>query len=366
MRTPVARFAACLWLCLSAALSAQAWHRVDRVVDGDTAVLHEVGPVRLIGVDTPETQDPREPVQRFGVEASAFLQRLIGGQTVRLEFDLQRVDKYRRTLGYLYLADGTFVNREIVRQGYGHAYLDYPFAYADDFRNAEREAREAERGLWGTSDQSAINVPAHVWVNTASRVYHCPGTRYYGKTARGEYLDEVAAIQRGYRAAGGRRCSPPQEPDTATPVGTAERVAPQPLAAASALPSQSARVWVNTSSRVYHCEGSRYFGRTARGEYLPEAAALASGYRPAGGRQCGPPASTTSSVPPSTPPLGVASAPPTKAVAAPSARVWVNTISRVYHCPGTRYYGTTKQGIYLDERDAQAQGFRPAAGRGCS
>jgi micrococcal nuclease len=181
-----------LWLTLAVGLDAQNLYAVQRVVDGDTVVLTELGPVRLIGVDTPETKDPRKPVQYYGIEASAFLQSMLSGQSVRVEYDHQRRDKYQRTLAYLYLSDGTFVNREIIRQGFGHAYLTYPFAYAEDFRAAEREAREAERGLWGQAPAKAAQAapvePSRVWVNTSSRVYHCPGTRYYGNTARGEYL----------------------------------------------------------------------------------------------------------------------------------------------------------------------------------
>ena len=128
-------------------------------------------------------------MQYYGSEASAFLQTMLSEQSVRVDTDHQRRDKYQRSLAYLFLTDGTFVNREIIRQGFGHAYLTYPFAYAEDFRAAEREAREAERGLWGQSPAkapSARSNPARVWVNTSSRVYHCPGTRYYGNTARGE------------------------------------------------------------------------------------------------------------------------------------------------------------------------------------
>ncbi len=144
-----------LTACLAAPVYAQAAYDVLRVVDGDTVVLSEIGTVRLIGVDTPETKDPRKPVQYYGIEASAFLQSMLSGQSVRVEYDHQRRDKYQRTLAYLYLSDGTFVNREIIRQGFGHAYLTYPFAYAEDFRAAEREAREAERGLWGQSPAKA-------------------------------------------------------------------------------------------------------------------------------------------------------------------------------------------------------------------
>ena len=67
---------------------------------------------------------------------------------VRLEYDWQRKDKYDRTLAYVYLEDGTFVNAEIIKQGYGHAYTRFPFKYLEEFREYEKEARENGRGLW--------------------------------------------------------------------------------------------------------------------------------------------------------------------------------------------------------------------------
>ena len=122
---------------------------VERVVDGDTIIVQGVGRVRLIGVDTPETVDPRRPVECFGKEASAFTKRLLEGHRARLEYDRDRTDRYGRTLAYVYLPNGTFANAEIVRQGYGHAYTRFPFRYLDEFRQYEREARQGERGLWG-------------------------------------------------------------------------------------------------------------------------------------------------------------------------------------------------------------------------
>ena len=214
---------------LSAAGAAESV-QVVRVVDGDTLVLRSVGTVRLIGIDTPETVDPRKPVQAFGMEATAFLRQLVQGQPVRVEYDTQRFDKYGRTLAYLYLPDDSFVNLEMVRQGYAHAYLNYPFRHMEEFRGAEREAREAGRGLWGqhSTEQSAVSaasVPMRVWVNTSSRVYHCPGTRYYGNTARGEYMTESEAQQSGNRAAYGRSCGPASAP---TPVETSAVEAARP------------------------------------------------------------------------------------------------------------------------------------------
>ena len=122
---------------------------MERVVDGDTIIVRGVGRVRLIGVDTPETVHPRRPVECFGKEASAFAQRLLHAQRVRLEYDQERTDRYGRTLAYVYLSSGTLANAEIIRQGYGHAYTRFPFRYLDEFRQYEREARQGGRGLWG-------------------------------------------------------------------------------------------------------------------------------------------------------------------------------------------------------------------------
>jgi micrococcal nuclease len=124
------------------------WRTVVRVVDGDTLQLDGDERVRLIGVDTPESVDPRRPVEYYGKEASAFLRRMAEGKRVRLSFDQERKDRYGRTLAYVHLADGSLLNAEIIRQGYGHAYTRFPFRYSDEFRAYEREAREQRRGLW--------------------------------------------------------------------------------------------------------------------------------------------------------------------------------------------------------------------------
>ena len=180
---------------------------VTRVVDGDTIIVQGVGRVRLIGVDTPETVDPRRPVQYFGKEASEFTHRMAEGKVVRLEFDAERKDRFGRTLAYVYLPDGTFLNAEIVKQGYGHAYTQFPFRYLEQFQGYEREAREASAGLWATeSAPSNVMGDVRVWVNTGSGVYHCRGTQYYGHTNAGAFLTQDDAQRAGYRAASGRMC----------------------------------------------------------------------------------------------------------------------------------------------------------------
>ena len=127
----------------------QTFPTVTRVVDGDTLVVEGIGTIRLIGVDTPETVDPRGPVEYFGKEASDFTKQLATGKRTRLEFDQDRTDRYGRTLAYVYLQpEDVLLNAEIIRQGYGFAYTVFPFRMMEQFRALEREAREAGRGLW--------------------------------------------------------------------------------------------------------------------------------------------------------------------------------------------------------------------------
>ncbi len=139
-----------------ARLAEAEWRLVTRVVDGDTIIVGARERVRLIGVDTPETKHPQKPVEYFGREATAFTKKMVQGKRVRLEFDqanskIGHKDRYKRTLAYVFLVDGTFLNAEIIKQGYGFAYTRFPFKYLDEFRRLEREAREQGRGLWGKS-----------------------------------------------------------------------------------------------------------------------------------------------------------------------------------------------------------------------
>jgi micrococcal nuclease len=124
---------------------------VQRVVDGDTLVVARGHRVRLIGVDTPETKDPRRPVQCYGREAAAFLASLLPpGTGIRLVGDVEEQDQYDRTLAYAYrLPDGLFVNAELVRAGYAQVLTISPnVAHADEFVALAAEARSANRGLW--------------------------------------------------------------------------------------------------------------------------------------------------------------------------------------------------------------------------
>ena len=128
------------------------------VVDGDTIAVGAGERVRLIGINTPETRDPRVPVECFGKEAAARTAALLPpGTPVRLAFDVERTDRYGRTLAYVYRrGDGLFLNAALVAEGYAQV-ATYPpnVAHADEFLRLERLARFFGSGLW-----SACRAPA--------------------------------------------------------------------------------------------------------------------------------------------------------------------------------------------------------------
>lgn len=123
--------------------------KVLRVVDGDTIKIEGDEVVRYIGIDAPETVHPSKPVQCYGKEASEKNRELVEGKEVFLEKDVSETDKYGRLLRYVWLGE-TLVNEYLVREGYAQA-SSYPpdVKYQDRFIEAQRLAREEEKGLWG-------------------------------------------------------------------------------------------------------------------------------------------------------------------------------------------------------------------------
>jgi micrococcal nuclease len=135
---------------------------VKRVVDGDTVILTDGQKVRLIGIDTPEsrrngklardmekTRQDADTIIALGKRSAQFTRSLTEGKRVRLEYDVEKRDRYGRTLAYLYTEDGMFVNAEILREGYAMVLTVPPnVKHKDLFVKLQKEAREAKRGLW--------------------------------------------------------------------------------------------------------------------------------------------------------------------------------------------------------------------------
>ena len=191
-----------LWLLVAAPAVGRDTARVESVADGDTIKVLLDGQrvtIRLIGVDTPEMGDrfdPSAPPQPFAREATNFTRDRLRGAEVELEYESgERRDRYGRTLAYVFLTDGTFLNRELLRGGYARAYTRFPFRFRELFLAEEADARKAARGIWGT-------LPAGPIIgNRKSRLYFLPGQPNYDrlKPANRVYFpSEEAARAAGY------------------------------------------------------------------------------------------------------------------------------------------------------------------------
>lgn len=171
---------------------------VARAIDGDTIELSTGQRVRYIGIDTPESVDPRTLVQCFGVEAAQANRDLVQGQVVRLEKDVSETDRYGRLLRYVWVGE-TLVNDYLVRNGYARS-SSYPpdIKYQEIFRKSEAQAQAGNLGMWtscsestpklsqptGTASKTAPDPNCMVKGNISSggKIYHVPGGSFYDRT----------------------------------------------------------------------------------------------------------------------------------------------------------------------------------------
>jgi len=210
------------------------YYPVSSVVDGDTVKINVNGKIqtfRLIGLDTPETVDPRKEVQCFGVEASNKAKELLTGKKVRIETDSSQgtYDKYNRSLGYIYLESGLFYNKYMIEQGYAHEYTyGTPYKYQAEFKAAQKSAQTSKLGFWATNTcngntttTATVTVPETTPASgatgsctikgnigsTKEKIYHMIGCGSYTKTVIDEsigerwFCSEQEAISAGWRKA---------------------------------------------------------------------------------------------------------------------------------------------------------------------
>lgn len=122
--------------------------KVKRVIDGDTIVLENGDRVRYIGVDTPELRDSRKTVKEFAKRAKEANKKLVDREEIKIEFDVQKRDRYNRLLAYVYV-DTIFVNAWLVENGFARVMTVPPnVRYADLLRELQKKAERNEVGLW--------------------------------------------------------------------------------------------------------------------------------------------------------------------------------------------------------------------------
>ena len=214
------------------------FHRVSRIVRADAIDVESVGPVRLLGIETPDGKSPKEIYGAHGQRALSFIEKMLLGQEVMLELDnpggSRNKDESGQTLAYVYTRDGTLVNGEMVKQGLAFVRGTEQFRLANDFRGFERDAMQAMRGVWGSSSSSSTlatapsatatpslltdekpkklsplapsafgaNIPAlsgspttplepSVWVSTGDKLYHKSGCESLDKKKRSVGLSQA-------------------------------------------------------------------------------------------------------------------------------------------------------------------------------
>lgn len=189
--------------------------RVTRVIDGDTIEIEDGRRVRYIGINTPETVDPRKAVECFGREASAQNRELVEGKEIEMGKDIAEKDKYGRLLRYIWV-ENLFVNDYLIRQGFAQVMTVPPdVKYQEQLRQAEAEAQEFKRGLWKSCPLSKVvgkigegncEIKGNI-SSTGEKIYHLPECPSWEKTViseeRGEqwFCSEVEAQAAGWRKA---------------------------------------------------------------------------------------------------------------------------------------------------------------------
>ena len=141
------------------------FHRVNRILRADTLEVEGVGPVRMIGVETPDGKSPKEIYGKYGQNALSFVEKAALNQDVRLDFDAANAarsnkDESGQTLAYVYTRDGTMLNSELLREGLAFVRSLDEFKMSNDFRTLERDAMQTLRGVWGPSPGSSASTTA--------------------------------------------------------------------------------------------------------------------------------------------------------------------------------------------------------------
>lgn len=148
-------------LLAASPVTAELSGKVSWIYDGDTLLIEDIGKVRLIGIDSPESKDSerdkyylnsyatsRRTLRLIARRAKQFNISQVKGKRVRLEFDQQRTDRYGRLLAYLYLPDGRLLNKLLLDKGLAYVFRRFDFKLKDEFLDAETLARSNRLGLW--------------------------------------------------------------------------------------------------------------------------------------------------------------------------------------------------------------------------
>ncbi len=161
------------------------WSYVKYVNDGDTIVLKDGRKIRYIGINAPEISHDGNKSELMGNESRAFNVTLVNNKKIRLEFDQERTDKYGRILAYIFLEDGTFVNKKLIQNGFAYVLYKKPnLKYNKEFLASQLIAMTAGKGIWNTIS----NISANFIGNKKSKRFHATTCSYGQKTGKSNVI----------------------------------------------------------------------------------------------------------------------------------------------------------------------------------
>jgi micrococcal nuclease len=224
------------------------FRRVTRILRADTVEVEGLGPVRMIGVESPDGKSPREVYGVHGQNALSFVERSLLNQDVKLEFDPENAARGNKTetgeaLAYIYTRDGTLINGEMLKQGLALVRPTEQFRLSNDFRNFERDAMREMRGVWGSSSSAS------------SALASAPA--------------QPAASLNSNTSDENRRRLSPMSPSALGPNIPA-------ISAAGSISSSEPSVFVSQEDRLYHKAGCEFLGK--KKQSIPLALAKTQGY----------------------------------------------------------------------------------------
>ena len=182
---------------------AETWVTVRWVNDGDTITLTNGRRVRYIGINSPEIDHEKRKAQPFGYAARTLNKQMVLNRKIRLDFDLERHDRYGRLLAYVFLPDGSFLNERLLQQGYAFFLHKKPnLKFNQRLLKAQQGAMKARKGLWNNWTEQKERYIG----NRNSLRFHlesCPHTRTIKQQNRTYFSTQWEAFRVGYAPAGG-------------------------------------------------------------------------------------------------------------------------------------------------------------------
>ncbi len=187
---------------------------VSEVVTGDTVRLKGGKILRYAGLEAPALQNKILLVREYGQASLDFNRSLVEGKAIEIEWDSQIRDRRGDLIGYVYLPDGTFVNRQILEKGHAKVAITPPnFRHAGMFRDAELVARREKAGLWREEPENPY-LKSEFLGDTMSKIYYLPSSPELDRIPAGHiqaFRSRVEAVKAGYRPCDNCRSDAPTE-----------------------------------------------------------------------------------------------------------------------------------------------------------